>query len=75
MNNDNCDKLKDGPPKDRPLSYSEMEAEIERLRAVLERLKALVDKQAEDERLWTPTASEEYLQQELRKLHTLIEEE
>lgn len=36
---------------------------------------ALVDRQAEDEGLWFPngTASEAYLQQELRKLHAAIE--
>jgi hypothetical protein len=42
-------------------------------------LQALVDKQAEDEALWatnldgTVSASEAYLQQELRRLHALIE--
>ncbi len=35
----------------------------------------LVDEQAEDEALWflSPTASEAYLQQALRKLHAVIE--
>jgi len=46
----------------------------------LRRIRALVDEQAEDEGLWTiyPRAQqpigEAYLQQELRRLHTLIEE-
>lgn len=39
-------------------------------------IRALVDKQAEDEGLWfeAETAPEAYLQQELRKLHALIED-
>ena len=39
-------------------------------------LKLMVDKQAEDEGLWftAETGPEAYLQQELRKLHTLCEE-
>ena len=37
----------------------------------------LVNKQAEDEGLWfiAKTAPEAYLQQELRKLHAIVEEE
>ena len=48
--------------------------------AVLGRLRALVDEQAEDEALWAiypdghQPISEAYLQQELRRLHALIEE-
>lgn len=43
----------------------------------LEKIQAFVDKQAEDECLWfdAETAPEAYLQQELRKLHRLIEGE
>lgn len=43
---------------------------------VLARLRALVDEQAEDDGLWfvARTAPEAYLQQELRRLHRLIEE-
>ena len=43
---------------------------------MLDKLKALVDQQAEDEALWffARTAPEAYLQQELRKLHALCEE-
>ncbi len=39
-------------------------------------LRALVNEQAEDEGLWfvAQTASEAYLQQELRRLHAAIEE-
>ena len=39
-------------------------------------IRALVDEQAEDEGLWfvAQTAPEAYLQQELRRLHQLIEE-
>lgn len=42
----------------------------------LRALRELVDSQAEDEGLWfvARTAPEAYLQQELRKLHALIEE-
>ncbi len=42
----------------------------------LKELRDLVDRQAEDEGLWfiSKTASEEYLQQELRKLHHCIEQ-
>jgi hypothetical protein len=38
-------------------------------------IRALVDQQAEDDGLWfmAETASEAYLQQELRKLHECIE--
>ncbi len=44
---------------------------------LLDLIRALVAKQAKDEGLWfvTQTASEAYLQQELRKLHQLIETE
>ena len=42
----------------------------------MSRLEELVDKQAEDEGLWfiANTATEAYLQQELRKLHAAVEE-
>ena len=42
----------------------------------LRRIRALVAKQAKNGGLWfeAKTAPEAYLQQELRKLHTLIEE-
>lgn len=46
----------------------------------LSRIRALVNEQAEDEALWalnldgTLPISEAYLQQELRRLHLLIEE-
>ena len=41
----------------------------------LEQIQELVNQQAEDEGLWfeAQTASEAYLQEELRKLHALIE--
>ena len=43
----------------------------------LRRIKKLVDSQAEDDGLWfiAKTAPEAYLQQELRKLHAVIEAE
>lgn len=43
--------------------------------APLEEIQALVDQQSKDEGLWfqAETASEAYLQQELRRLHALIE--
>jgi len=43
--------------------------------AHIERLRNMVDRQAEDEGLWfvAQTAPEGYLQQELRKLHAEIE--
>ena len=46
----------------------------------LDRIRALVDEQAEDEALWAvyplgqQPIAEAYLQQELRRLHALIEE-
>lgn len=47
-----------------------------RLDPRLRRLRETVDRQAEDEGLWfiAKYATEAYLQQELRKLHALIEE-
>jgi len=41
----------------------------------LDAVRAIVDEQAEDEGLWfiAPTAPEAYLQQELRRLHAVIE--
>lgn len=43
----------------------------------LKKIKDLVNEQAKDEGIWfnAETASEAYLQQELRELHKLIEEE
>ena len=43
----------------------------------LDKIRALVDRQAEDAGLWfqARTAPEAYLQQELRKLHAVIEGE
>lgn len=42
---------------------------------LLDQIKSLVNEQAEDEGLWfiAQTAPEAYLQQELRRLHALIE--
>ncbi len=42
---------------------------------ILARARRLAAKQAEDEALWLParTATEAYIQQELRKLHAAIE--
>ena len=41
----------------------------------LNRIRLAIDQQAEDEALWVPavTATEAYLQQELRKLHLIVE--
>jgi cell division protein FtsB len=52
-----------------------LESEVERLRAALTAIRAMVNQQAEDEGLWFihVTASEAYLQQELRSLHDRIE--
>jgi len=49
--------------------------EIAALEAKLEKIRQLVNTQAEDEGLWFFAASgpEAYLQQELRRLHALIE--
>ncbi len=46
------------------------------LKNKLNKIKALVDKQAEDEGLWfnAETAPEAYLQNHLRELHRVIEE-
>ena len=51
-------------------------ARIEALEAADSLIKHLVNEQAEDEGLWfvAETAAEAYLQQELRRLHRLIEE-
>ena len=40
----------------------------------LERIRSLVARQAADHALWFVGATEAYIQQELRKLHALIEE-
>jgi len=53
-----------------------LDDETKRMRAeVLAPIKALVDKQAEDEGLWyrAQTSAEGYVQQELRRLHAVIE--
>ena len=51
--------------------------EIERLESVIKDISFVVNRQAEDEGLWfvAETAAEAYLQQELRKLHAVIEAE
>ena len=50
--------------------------ELNQAEEALRQIRARVDQQAEDEGLWfkAKTAPEAYLQQELRKLHALIEE-
>lgn len=54
--------------------------EAQRLRSCLEKIRAVVDQQAEDAALWavyprgTQPIAEAYLQQELRKLHAVIEQ-
>jgi hypothetical protein len=50
--------------------------QLNNLREGLREIRALVDEQAEDERIWflVETAPEGYLQQQLRKLHALIED-
>ena len=54
----------------KPQEIAELEAEHRKIRA-------LVDEQAEDEGLWfqATTVTEAYLQQELRRLHGVIEDE
>jgi len=56
--------------------HEEIERLEEAFRRMLDKLKTLVDQQAEDKGLWffARTAPEAYLQQELRKLHALCEE-
>ncbi len=56
---------------DTPMSQA-----FHRLADKLGKIRDLVDEQAEDEGLWfeTHTAPEAYLQQELRRLHKVIEE-
>lgn len=48
----------------------------ERLKKAIKIIKRVVDEQAEDEGLWfiAETCSEAYLQQELRRLHFVIEQ-
>lgn len=61
--------------------YQEQEKERrkqeEKMRADIKKIKTLVEEQANDEGLWfiAETAPEAYLQQALRKLHRVIEEE
>ena len=49
--------------------------ENQRLLALIEKAMALINEQAEDDCLWfgAATASEEYLQQALRRLHAALE--
>jgi hypothetical protein len=56
---------------------STLEKERDALKGKLERIQAEVDRQANDDGLWfnAETASEAYLQQEIRKLHAIIEDE
>lgn len=51
------------------------EARMAEAEEALAAIRALVDAQAEDEGLWfmAQTAPEAYLQQELRRLHALVE--
>lgn len=53
--------------------HAESQGAAERLAAI----RKIVDEQAEDDGLWfiAKTAPEAYLQQELRRLHTVIEDE
>ena len=70
--------------RDAALSAAKAEAEVadiwrekaKRAEAELAKLRQLVAQQAEDEGLWfnAATAPEAYLQQELRRLHAVIEE-
>lgn len=55
---------------------NEAATECGRVKDILFKLRTLVDQQAEDDGLWfvAQTAAEAYLQQELRQLHTAIEE-
>lgn len=55
--------------------YETIEAQNKMLAESVTSIKAKVDAQADDEGLWfyAKTASEGYLQQELRKLHEVIE--
>jgi len=49
---------------------------VTKLSILYARIRAVVDEQAEDEGLWfvARTAPEAYLQQELRRLHRVIED-
>jgi len=53
-----------------------LRAEVERLTARLSAIRTVVDAQAEDDGLWfiAATAPEAYLQQELRRLHAVVED-
>lgn len=57
------------------VGWDKAQIKNERLRAALAEIRTMVDRQAEDERLWfiNCTASEAYLQQELRNLHDRVE--
>jgi len=54
----------------------EISKQLEIANAKLKRIQKLVDEQAEDDALWGKAIyiSEAYTQQELRKLHAVIEE-
>jgi len=56
---------------------SEAQAELERKVAAYDATLACANKQAENEGLWfvARTAAEAYLQQELRRLHAVIEQD
>ena len=58
------------------MNNSDLEQEVEQLRAALESLQENVNRQAEDEALWiiTEDVATGYIQQELRKLHYCIEQ-
>ena len=58
------------------IAYEDRIAELEQYKTVLDSCRALAAKQAMDVGLWfvAETAPEGYLQQELRRLHTAIEE-
>jgi hypothetical protein len=62
----------------RPANNAEIEMayRIADLEAKLSRVKELVNEQADDDALWcvAGTAFEAYLQQELRRLHSVIED-
>ena len=60
-----------------PITYQQLERDYLQAVGKLEGIYQVVEKQAEDDGLWfvAKTAPEAYLQQELRRLHTVIEED
>lgn len=72
---DPCDHHRDECPDNCPKLGVKAESELAALRAELAKIRALVAEQAEDAGLWfnPHTAPEAYQQQELRRLHALIE--